>query len=329
LDSFRRNLIKESASSANGHVPAYSDMDWEFPPVYDPAQNRLEYAVRSGIPGAGHINCYIKLLGRNGILDIVGVYPYKAGELHADFAPLRELVQGITFRNGYRYADHKAGDEMAHAGLVQLATNEGILNAWQNMVKTLLENKAAWGVAGVLGVLGLGCAFWAVAFRKTAKRSIAKATVEANGHGELTTAHYESKNGNGTAKKGVIFANGHRKRKRQVNYHAFYSDMVMSLTRCNYGAETASENLEYDEEQAMDAVERRTYKKADAQTQDTARMLVMETAKLIESQQKLIEGQRKLIEEQGKLIQEKSHLIDAETKVLAQQSELFAEQPLL
>jgi uncharacterized membrane-anchored protein len=343
LTLLRRNMIKLSGTTPMIDAASLAGMDWEFPPKYDSARNELEYAVRTGIPGAGSINCSIYLLGRHGVLTLVGVYPYQAG---IDFAPLRDLAKGISFRDGYRYSDHKEGDEEAHIGLVQLATSEGILSPMQRLTVNLLESKAVWAVAGVVCLLGVAWMFWALAFRKPARRHIVKAEAINGASRPLqpVAASPEHQNGhaavaaNGLARRGLAAVNGkaanngHRRRRKLANYHAFYSDMVMSLTRCNYGNERASEDSEYAEEphEARSAGQRMGNNgMSNDDAHDTTKLLVMETAKLLESQQKLIEGQRKLIEEQSKLIREKSNLIEAETKVLEQQSELFAGQQLL
>ena len=161
--------------------------------------------------------------------------------------------------------------------------------------------------------------------------ALATQAVATNGHAVNGNGQpqVEPANGQAVLRPNMGFQrNGHRRRKKRFSYHAFYSDMVMNLTRCNYVGSPGgflhgqSANLD-NSSSAQEIVP------ASSNMPDTTNLLVAETSKLIQSQQKLIEGQRKLIEEQSKLIQEKSMLLDAENRALGKQSEALAEQQLM
>jgi hypothetical protein len=158
--------------------------------------------------------------------------------------------------------------------------------------------------------------------------AIADRAVAANGHSVNGNGQPQVELANGQAAlrpNGGFQRNAHRRRKKRFSYHAFYSDMVMNLTRCNYigspGGLLKGQPANLDGSSPQDIVH-------NPGMPDTANLLVAETSKLIQSQQKLIEGQRKLIEEQSKLIQEKSMLLNAESRAAGKSSEVLTGQQL-
>jgi uncharacterized membrane-anchored protein len=329
-------LVRESFSRQNGDINgAASRADWEIRPAYDPAQHKLEWALKVGVPGKGSINHYISILGRHGVLNVTASHPNQAG---LDFASLRTLAGGIVFKPGERYADHQTSDLPAPFGLAGVidpeAKNAKTAGSIWDSIAGAAQSYGIWAVAA-LGLVLASCGFTVLVVkqrRKSRRRqangkahpAFAAANGHANGH---STVNGLANNHSAPSRRNGKMPGNNGRRKKHFSYHAFYSDMVMNLTRCNYGGATRS----FADEDSARANGASTPGPAAVERpqSDTANLLVSEASKLIQSQQKLIEGQRKLIEEQSKLIQEKSKLIDVENRVLEKQSEMLVEQQLL
>jgi uncharacterized membrane-anchored protein len=341
LKKYQSDLVRQyQGRSIMGGRAATPEVSWELKPFYDPVLNKLEYALRARSAGGESINYVVNWLGRRGTLSVTIVQSGKAG---FNLASLGDAVKGVSFKNGERYADHQPVDRAARLGLADLILNSdgaGPATWWQR----LAHNKWVWAAAAVVLLLGgAGLMIWIIKRYKVrysrmdekyrhASRASAPQMVAANGHAINGNGqpHVELANGQTALRSnGGFQRNGHRRRKKRFSYHAFYSDMVMNLTRCNYvgspggflkGQNGQPANLDLNSSRDMGH---------NSPMPDAANLLVTETSKLIQSQQKLIEGQRQLIEEQTKLIQEKSMLIDAETRVMSKQSGMLADQQIL
>jgi len=340
LKKYQNEIARQSKGhSGPGPRPVVPDLSWELKPSYDAVQNRLEYALKAKSTGGASFNYFVSLLGRRGVLSVTIVEPDQAG---FNLMALRDATKGITFKNGERYSDYQPQDRVARAGLSELILNangEEPLSRWERLV----QSKWFWPGAGVGLLVLLAGAYGSTVFivRRTKARyyrmdekfrpgsAIAGRAVASNGHAVNGNGQPQVELANGQAAlrpNGGFQRNGHRRRKKRFSYHAFYSDMVMNLTRCNYvgspGGFLNGQPTNLDGSSSPQDVVH------NSSVPDTANLLVAETSKLIQSQQKLIEGQRKLIEEQSKLIQEKSMLLDAESRAAAKSSEMLAEQQL-
>ena len=375
-----QRLINE-ANSKKG-LTAIASADWELQPTYDPAQNKLEWAIRAATGGnTATVNYSVRLLGRRAVLEVIAIQPYQPD---FDLAPLREIVKGISFKDGERYSDYHDGDKLAKTSMAQLVASE---NNQDSTSTAKSSHKVLWiGIGlGVLLLAGAGILLVKKFFQghrsqDTQKRHVAVAAVPRQ---PVTTSQEHAspamavgapplpigrspvalaKDRSPASQRGVAERNGKtskqngRRRKKQYNFHLFYSDMIMNLTRWNYlggfgsyasdyvhdvngstpGQLTDGNNGTLGNGHGINGSQssgtngnHNASATNGASTPDAAKVLAMETSKLIENQQKLIEGQRKLIDEQNKLIQEKSKLIDFESSVLSKQSELIEEQELL
>ena len=235
--------------------------------------------------------------------------------------------------------DYQPEDRVARMGLAGMILNaDGAepLTRWERVE----QNKLFWAGSAIAVIVG-GYLLTVLIIRK--RKAIyyrmddkyrhsavsAPKPIAANGHAVNGNGQPHTGLANGEAAlrpNGGFQRNGHRRRKKRFSYHAFYSDMVMNLTRCNYvgspGPYGNGQSANGDSPPPHDSGH-------NLSMPDNANLLVAETSKLIESQQKLIEGQRKLIEEQSKLIQEKSLLLNGETKEASKQSEALADQQLV
>jgi uncharacterized membrane-anchored protein len=338
LKKYQDDIARQSKDhSPPGSHPVVADLSWELKPSFDPVLNKLEYALRAKNAGKGSINYIVNLLGRRGVLSVTIVQSDQAG---FNLNSLRDAMNGIVFKSGERYLDYQPQDRVARSSLAELILNsDGAepLSRWER----LAQNKWLWaGAAAVLLLGGYGLTVLIVKrhkaryYRMDEKyRPAAASTSQAvatngeavNGNGQ---PHVEMANGQAALRpNGGFQRNAHRRRKKRFSYHAFYSDMVMNLTRCNYvgspgGFLNGQPTNNLDSSSPQDVTR-------SSNVPDAANLLVAETSKLIQSQQKLIEGQRKLIEEQSKLIQEKSMLLDAESRAIGKQSETLADQQLM
>jgi hypothetical protein len=316
-----------------------ADVSWELKPMYDPVLNKLEYALKAKGAVGGSINYVADWLGRRGMLSVTIVQPEQAA---FNLATLRDTAKGIAFKNGDRYEDHHAADRAARFGLADLILNSEGAEPPSRLAR-LAEHRWFWpAVAGaVVALLAVGYLLTVFMVRKLKaryyrmddkyqRRHVIPQQSAANGHAASSNGQMRPVVANGQAAlavNGGFQRNGHRRRKKRFSYHAFYSDMVMNLTRSNYaGAPSAAyAGIEAQQAAGLEALATQSLGQ-NSSLPDTANMLVVETSKLIQSQQKLIEGQRKLIEEQSRLIQEKSMLMGVEMKPATKQPEALAEQ---
>ena len=341
LKKYQNEVARQSKEHTGpGPRPIVPELSWELKPSYDAVQNRLEYALKAKNAVGGSVNYVVDLLGRRGMLGVTIVPRVD----QAGFNPtaLRDATKGITFKNGEKYSDFQPEDRVARSGLAELILNSNgaePLSWWERLV----QNKWFWPGAGVGLLVLLAGAYGLTVFivKRTKARyyrmdekfrrgpAFADRAVAANGHAVNNNGQPQVELANGQAAlrpNGGFQRNAHRRRKKRFSYHAFYSDMVMNLTRCNYvgspGGFLNGQPANLDSSSSPQDIVH------NPSMPDTANLLVAETSKLIQSQQKLIEGQRKLIEEQSKLIQEKSMLLDAESRAAGKSSEVLAEQQL-
>jgi uncharacterized membrane-anchored protein len=317
-----------------------ADVSWELKPMYDPALNKLEYAIKARGAVGGSVNYVADWLGRRGMLSVTIVQPEQAA---FNLATLRDMVKGVSFKNGDRYEDHHSADRTARFGLADLILNsEGAEPPsrlarlaqhrwfWPAVAGAVLAFLAAGYLAAVFAVRKLKARYYRMDDKYQRRHVIPQPASATNGHAAGSNGQARPAVANGQAAlavNGGFQRNGHRRRKKRFSYHAFYSDMVMNLTRSNYAGAPSPAYAGIDGQPAagLDALATQGLGQ-NASLPDTANMLVAETSKLIQSQQKLIEGQRRLIEEQSRLIQEKSMLMGVEIKPATKQPEALAEQ---
>ena len=334
LKSLRRDITRQNKDASKTGAAPIGEPGWEIPPSFDSTTSTVEYALKAAAADGGSVNYVVNILGRHGVLTATSVHPASAVQ---DLAAVRELVKGISFKKGERYSDHQPNDHLASFGLAELITTNSYGGAKFSLAQGL--SIAFWAGIG-LGLLVASGSLATLVLRKQKaryyrmNRPVPEASAVAlignghasheNGHPVVEFAHRALPHPNGKHSK-----HGRRRRKKLFSYHAFYSDMVMNLTSCNYVGPVAPKSNGDSTPETNGNGSTLPPGNLEHPMQDAANLLVAETAKLIQSQQKLIEGQRKLIEEQARLIQEKSNLIDAETRVLEKQSEIAAEQELM
>jgi uncharacterized membrane-anchored protein len=119
---------------------------WKFPPRYDEASKRLEWAI-DGSSGSGSvINYDTRILGRKGVTSVTLVASPE--NLEPAVAEFKRAIQNFSYVSGERYDEVKPGDKVAQYGLAALITGGAAAVA----VKTGL-----WKV-----IVGFFVAFWKV-----------------------------------------------------------------------------------------------------------------------------------------------------------------------
>jgi hypothetical protein len=103
-------------------------------------------------------------------------------------------------------------------------------------------------------------------------------------------------------------------RRREFNYHKYYSDMMLEVS----AGPSISQPALNGKRVASASPER--VLSTDSPTHPS---IVRANRELIANQTQLIEEQKRLLQEQGRLIEEKSRLIHEKTQILEKQAELL------
>src|ERR1051325_5112175 len=115
-----QNGVRSREQAKQGPA-ASSTLDWELRPLYDAADHTLEWALREESKSGSVVTHTVRVLGRRGVLNVVVTRPYRG---FSDLAPVKQLVKGLAFREGERYADYRSGDKLAASGLTALIALE-------------------------------------------------------------------------------------------------------------------------------------------------------------------------------------------------------------
>jgi uncharacterized membrane-anchored protein len=117
---------------------------WKFPPRYDNASKRLEWAIDGSSGGDHVVNYDTRILGRKGVTSVTLVA--SSENLEPAVVELKQAIQNFSYVSGERYDEVKPGDKMAEYGLAALITGGAAAVA----VKT-----GFWKV-----IVGFFVAFW-------------------------------------------------------------------------------------------------------------------------------------------------------------------------
>ena len=104
----------------------WSAMDlqaWHRPPSYSAATNRLTWSTRLVSDDAAVINYDVRLLGRDGVISARLVTDSDSVLLST--SQFVEVMLTYTFKDGFRYADFRAGEQLADASLTTLIVQGG------------------------------------------------------------------------------------------------------------------------------------------------------------------------------------------------------------
>ena len=142
--------IKEGQRLANEQLkakgfPTLQVMGWMYPPFYDPATRRLDWAIDAvSEDGSRVVNYNTRILSREGVTSAVLVVDPDG--LAAALPEFKRAVAGYQFVAGQNYSEFKQGDKMAEYGLAALIAGGAAAVA---------TKKGLWAVIG-----GFVAAFW-------------------------------------------------------------------------------------------------------------------------------------------------------------------------
>jgi hypothetical protein len=300
------------------------------------------------------------ILTRKGALEMTLFKPYSTADDATFLGQVRELLKGVSIKQGEAYADFKDGDKVARMSLAQLLT----------------VNPAKSNLAGILGWVGCGLGVLLVLgttvyFVKGLKRSAKRAAREVdpapvavvspaltatsnNGHGS-NGSNGSNGNGNGASHPAVAAQvekagqfrtagefkakgkstpivgsqqrsalpkklNGSQKLKREFDYNRYFADLMSTVSSSTLAERQAANGIMLDRAQLGNAPE------ANGSAHPAERFTA--NTDIIAHQNALIEEQRRLIQEQTKLIEEKSRLIAEKNSLLKLQAELIEHKML-
>ncbi len=120
-------------------------LGWKFPPRYDDAVKRLEWATLLKVNSRGTevTNYNTRFLGRAGVMGVVVVADPE--QLDSAVAEFKQIAVGFSYIQGQRYAEFRSGDRIAEYGLAALITGGAVAVA---------TKKGLWKFIGI-GVVAL------------------------------------------------------------------------------------------------------------------------------------------------------------------------------
>lgn len=120
MASMRENQDAGNKERQQRGFPMLLNLAWKYPPFYDPATKRLEWAKSfvSSTTGEEAVNYETRILGREGVTSAtLVVAPEKLPVAVPEF---KAAVAGYSFVSGQRYTEFKQGDKVAEYGLAAL-----------------------------------------------------------------------------------------------------------------------------------------------------------------------------------------------------------------
>lgn len=91
---------------------------WQLPPRYNSETHNLEWATKFDTNGETTVNWNTRLLGRTGVMSVTLVSG--VDKLQDILPQFNKILDGFSYRSGYRYAEFRRGDKIAKYGLSAL-----------------------------------------------------------------------------------------------------------------------------------------------------------------------------------------------------------------
>jgi uncharacterized membrane-anchored protein len=157
--------IREGTEQSNEYrrSKGWSEMHisgWSQPPAYDPTTHNLCWAISAtDNSGEQNVNYNTRVLGRRGVMSVNLVTDPET--LTANIATTKQLLTGLSFKEGEKYSQWVAGDKVAAYGLTGLITGGLVVGAAKTgLLAKLFVVLAKGGKAIVVGILAIGAAIW-------------------------------------------------------------------------------------------------------------------------------------------------------------------------
>lgn len=120
MTSLRENQEQGNKERQTRGFPMLLNLAWKYPPFYDPATRRLEWAKSFVASDTGQeaVNYETRFLGREGVMSATMVASPE--QLPVAVPEFKAAVSGYSFVAGQRYTEFKQGDNVAEYGLAAL-----------------------------------------------------------------------------------------------------------------------------------------------------------------------------------------------------------------
>jgi uncharacterized membrane-anchored protein len=336
-DQLDAAAILKNLSSQNGRPGAVT---WDIRPFYDAAQHAVEWAVRTEGGSATVTKHTVRLLGRHGYLDAVVTQSGRdaAGPQHGSsgssldggqdssgLSQLKELVKGVSFKEGQGYGEHKEGDQVAAFGLIgSISRTLATTSNDSGKAEASGGIRAFW--IGLVVIMCVGTGTGIVLVRKLSRRGAMRPGVQTSApmaapmpaalpavNGSRSRHAYKAKPLVKTANHNNTNGRGRRK---VFNYQKFYTEMVLQGPTPVIGAELNGYEID------LSRLASQTFQVEAPKAVDPGTVLGV-NSELIANQKTIIEEQKRLIQEQARLIAEKTQMIAEKNQLLQRQSDLI------
>lgn len=340
LKKFTAQVERQNLDRKKQDLPLIGEVVWELKPQCDASDNTLEWAVQTQTGSQGIVNHTVRLLGRHGMLDAICVRPYRG---FTDLAPLKQLVKGVSFKQGERYADYQPGDKLSTLAMADLIVNDDSSDSQTASAgaTTIRSGPALWaglGLGACLGIATLALLAGKFRRRRSSRRStrssappaqtlpVAMAPPPAFTPAVAAPAEQPPAPALSPVIAQTKAAPAHRpvnhrrhgsRRKRVFDYNRYFADLMSSVSSHGTPVEAPPVNG------STVSLDHPAASPAPVNGKAVQPMLFDANSELISHQTTFIEEQRRLMQEQSKLIEEKSKLIAEKNHLLKLQSELF------
>ena len=283
LVTLRRKVQRQNEQMVTPSPASIPAVDWELQPKFDRNEHILEWANRVRNEAGTIVYQVVSLIGRGGVLKAITV---QSRQDWTNSVPLRGLMDGVSYKEGYAYGNYRDGDKLASLGLVGLITAEAASEA-----TSARSGKTSALTLGLIGGCTLVCAVAVVWVVKKGRRYWRM----------LETREFETRfsQPDTSVNENHGKQNCHRKQRRQriFNYQKYYVDLFMKVSEQSYisGPRMRARNGASLESNHQIAPNRNSESRTDLPVQAA-------NASVIEIQKNVIEELQHLIREQRNLI---------------------------
>jgi uncharacterized membrane-anchored protein len=290
LKTIRNKVERQNEEAPRIGAASIAAVSWQQAPDYNPERHSLEWSLLAESGPQKVINHVVRLLGRRGVLDGIAVQPAALG---SGAIPLKEIMNGVSFKPGERYADYRKGDVVSKRGLAELIASNNTTDSDPG------SSRLAWIIAGVsLGACGV---VTVVLLRRR------RQSAQSHGTGTISaTAKHRPPAG-----------------RREFDYQRFYSDLILQVSEPSYESAIPRQTRRTAASNITRTAASPTAAPAMARAEDQSSVYKDAHLQLIAEQKSLIQEQQRLIREQSRLIEEKTRLIEEKNRILDKQIELF------
>jgi uncharacterized membrane-anchored protein len=155
LNELKAGQEQQNADLQQQGLAPITIVGWQQPPAYDEETHNLTWCVRAQSQGQDLINYKTKILGREGVMDVV--LACDPAHLNTILPKYKTLLKNFSFKPGKKYEEFKQGDRMAEYGLAALIGGAGLAAAAKTgLLSKLFLLFAKLGKGAILIVVAIG-----------------------------------------------------------------------------------------------------------------------------------------------------------------------------